>query len=318
MSITKKHFKVSSGLAKRLSAGVGLKERYWELYLIMLPALGFLFLFKYVPYGSIVIAFQDYNIFKGVFESKFVGLDNFHRAFTNPDFYRILRNTIIINFVKMSLYIPLPIIMALLINEVTQLRLKRIVQTTLYLPHFLSWVIVAGLFSSLLSVNGGLVNQLIRAVGLKPIGFMFSNDYFRGVIVVSALWKEVGWGTIIYLAAIASVDPQMYEAAVIDGASKLRQIWSITLPTIIGTIVVVALLSLGSILKNSFEQVFVMYNPAVYKTADIINTYVYRHGVGQLEYSYTTAIGLFNGVVGFLLIIITNALSRKFFERSLW
>ncbi len=255
MSAKTKPVRASARITKRSTAGAGLRERYWELYLIMAMALGFLLVFKYIPYTSIIIAFQDYNIFKGLFESKFVGLANFHRAFTNPDFYRILRNTGVINFVKTAFYIPLPVVLALLINEVTKNRIKRIVQTTLYLPHFLSWV-----------------------------------------IVFSAMWKEVGWGTIIHLAAIATVDPQMFEAAVMDGASKLRRIWSITLPTIAGTIVMVALLSLGNILKNSFEQVFVMYNPAVYETAGIINTYVYRYGVGQLEYSYTTAIGLFNGV----------------------
>ncbi len=318
MGVKTKPAVVSPGTAKRGAAGVGLRERHGELYLIMLPSLALLLLFKYVPYTGIVIAFQDYNIFKGALASEFVGLANFRRVFTNPDFYRILRNTIVINFVKMAFYVPLPVILALLINEVTGSGIKRIVQTVFYLPHFLSWVIVGGIFSSLLSVNGGMVNQLLRAFGRTPIRFMFDNDYFRGVIVFTAMWKEVGWGSIIYLAAIATVDPQMFEAAVMDGASKLRQIWSITLPAIAGTIVIVALLSLGNILRNSFEQVFVMYNPAVYETADIINTYVYRYGVGRLEYSYTTAIGFFNGLVGFLLIVITNGLSRKLIGRSLW
>ena len=294
------------------------RNDYRQLLIIMVPSLVLLLLFRYIPYNGLIIAFQDFNIFKGIRNSPFVGFDQFKRAFTNTDFARIVGNTIYINGIKTLFYVPLPLIVAILLNEMTSIRLKRIIQTTIYLPHFLSWVIVAGLAVSLLSVNVGIVNRVIRALGAKSIGFMVDKYAFRWVIVFSAMWKEIGWGSIIFLASIAGIDPQLYEAAVIDGASRIAQVRYITIPSITSTIVLVALLSLGNILKRSFEQVFVMYNPAVYETSDIINTYVYRYGIGQLEYSYSTAIGVFNSIIGFILVITTNSLTRKYLGRSLW
>ncbi|MBT3274618.1 MAG: sugar ABC transporter permease [Spirochaetales bacterium] len=294
------------------------RNDYRQLIIIMVPSLVLLLLFRYIPYNGLIIAFQDFNIFKGIRNSPFVGFDQFKRAFTNSDFARIVGNTIYINGIKTLFYVPLPLIVAILLNEMTSIRLKRIIQTTIYLPHFLSWVIVAGLAVSLLSVNVGIVNRVIRALGAKPIGFMVDKYAFRWVVIFSAMWKEIGWGSIIFLASIAGIDPQLYEAAVIDGASRIARVRYITIPSITSTIVLVALLSLGSILKRSFEQVFVMYNPAVYETADIINTYVYRYGIGQLEYSYSTAIGVFNSIIGFILVITTNSLTRKYLGRSLW
>ncbi len=294
------------------------REGYLSLYALLFPSLVFLFIFSYIPLSGILIAFQDYNIFHGMWHSKFVGLSQFVRAFSDHEFLRAVRNTLFINGVKTVLYTAVPVVISILLTEIGGTFLRRTIQTVIYLPHFLSWVIVAGVFVSLLSVNGGIVNSVIKAIGGRPIRFMLDNRYFPWVIIFSAMWKEAGWGTVVYLAAIAAVDIQLYEAAVIDGATRLQQAWYVTIPSIAGTIVVVTLVSLGSILSRSFEQVFVMYNPVVYESSDIINTYVYRVGLGQFNYSYATAIGLFNGLIGLILVLATNRVSKTFFGRSLW
>ena len=294
------------------------RESWLELYLFLIPAAVITFIFKYIPMNGIVIAFQDYNIFQGISGSPFVGFKHFEAAFTNPEFFRVLRNTLVINLYKLVYWVPGPLILALMINEVRCRWFRRTVQTTVYLPHFLSWVIVGGIFSSLLAVNGGLVNKLLSHVGVGPVRFMMDENWFREVLVWSSMWKEAGWGTIVYLAAITALDPQQYEAAMIDGASKWKQIWYITLPGVANTIILVLMMSLGNLLSNSFEQILIMYNPAVYNSADVINTYVYRHGVGMMEYGYSSAIGLFNSLVGFILVLGTNALCRKYLDRSIW
>ncbi|HML45702.1 MAG TPA: ABC transporter permease subunit, partial [Clostridia bacterium] len=265
--------------------------------------------------NGIIIAFQDYNIFKGISNSPFVGMKHFNAAFSNPDFFRVLRNTLFINLYKIAFWVPLPLVMALMIHEIRPGAFRRTVQTVIYLPHFLSWVVVGGIFVNILSVNGGLVNRLLGRLGAAPIPFMMDKNWFREVIVWSSMWKEAGWGTIVYLAAIVALDPQQFEAARIDGASKWKQIWHITLPGMANTIILVLMMSLGNLLNNSFEQILILYNPAVYSTADVINTYVYRYGIGQMQYSYASAIGLFNSAVGFFLVVGTNALCRKFLDR---
>ncbi|MBC8059959.1 MAG: sugar ABC transporter permease [Clostridiaceae bacterium] len=295
-----------------------IRERYWELYLMLVPSVLILIIFKYVPMNGLIIAFQQYNIFDGILKSPFIGMENFKELFNNQEFYTVFRNTLLINSYKLLFYIPIPVLLALFINDVKNAAVRKAIQTTIYLPHFLSWVIVGGIFVNVLAVNGGIVNNLIVALGGEPLKFMYDKSLFRGVLITSSIWKEAGWATVIYLAAIAGVDLQMYEAAVIDGASKIKQIWYITLPSISTTIILVLLMSLGNILTNSFEQILVMYNPSVYEVADVINTYVYRHGVGQMEYSYTTAVGLFNSVVGFALVMSTNSICRKYLDRSLW
>lgn len=294
------------------------RESWVELYLFLLPAVVVTFIFKYIPMNGIVIAFQDYNIFKGISESPFVGLKHYQNVFSNPDFFRVLRNTLVINLYKIVFWVPLPLVLALMIHEIRPGVFRRTAQTVIYLPHFLSWVIVGGIFVNILSVNGGLVNRLLGNLGIEPVAFMMDKNWFREVIVWSSMWKEAGWGTIVYLAAIVALDPQQFEAARIDGASKWKQIRYITLPGVANTIILVLMMSLGNLLTNSFEQILIMYNPAVYDTADVINTYVYRYGVGQMQYSYASAIGLFNSLVGFVLVVGTNALCRKFLDRSIW
>ena len=294
------------------------RESWWELYLFLIPAAAVTLVFKYVPMNGILIAFQDHNIFKGIAGSPFVGLKHFEAAFTNPEFFRVLRNTLVINLYKLLYWLPGPLILAVMMNEIRVRWFRRSAQTALYLPHFLSWVIIGGIFSGMLAVNGGLVNRLLERAGGKPIRFMMDENWFREVLVWSSMWKEAGWGTIVYLAAISALDPQQFEAAMIDGASKWKQVRFITLPGVANTIILVLLMSLGNLLNNSFEQILIMYNPSVYNTADVINTYVYRHGVGMMQYSYSSAIGLFNSLVGFILVVGTNAMCRKYLDRSIW
>lgn len=293
------------------------REGYLELYLMMVPVLIILFIFKYIPMNGILIAFEDFNIFDGIFGSRFVGFGNFARMFADHDFLRALGNTFTINLYKMCYYIPLPIVLALLINEVGK-RFGGCIQTVVYLPHFLSWVIVGGIFVNMLSVNGGLVNEMIKSLGGTPVRFLYDSKYFIHVLAFSAMWKEVGWGSIVYLGAIGAIDQEIYEAARVDGASRLQQMFRITVPNLTPTIVLMTLMSLSNILGNSFEQVLIMYNPAVYDVGDVINTYVYRIGVNNMQYGYASAVGLFNGLVGFLFLTVSNALCRKFLDRSIW
>lgn len=288
------------------------------LYVMLLPGLIYILVFKYLPMYGITIAFQDFNIFKDVMGSEWVGMANFEKMFSDPEFYQVFMNTLIISISKLVVLFPLPIVAALMINEIHTAWFKKTTQTIIYLPHFISWVIVAGIFTSLLSPSSGLVNMLITALGGEPVSFMMSNDWFRKVLVFSDGWKETGYGAVVYIAAIAGVDQQLYEAARVDGAGRLRTIWSITLPSIATTIVLMLILRLGSILEAGTEQILAMYNPTVYQTGDVIGTYVYRMGLGQQQYSMTTAVGLFNSVVGFILVVSGNFFSKKISGSSIW
>ena len=290
----------------------------WDLYVMLIPGIIFLIIFKYTPMYGILIAFKDFNIFEGMSESPWVGLKHFERLFHSRDFAIVFRNTLVISVYKIVFLFPLPIIMAILLNEMKNMVFKRGIQTVVYLPHFLSWVIVSGLFIDILSTNGGIVNRIIVSFGGEPISFFMDKDWFRTVLVTSAGWKETGWSMIVYLAAIASIDPQLYEAAKIDGAGRFRQIWHITLPGMIPIILLMFILRLGNILEAGTEQILVMYNSIVYEVADVIGTYVYRMGLGQQDYSFSTAVGLFDSVVGFILIIGGNYLARKFLHRGIW
>lgn len=290
----------------------------WDLYLALLPGIAFLILFKYTPMYGLLIAFKDFNIFDGMAASPWVGLKNFEKLFHSEAFMDVFKNTLIISFMKIVFLFPLPIIVAILMNELKNMIFKRWIQTIIYLPHFLSWVIVSGLFIDLLSVNGGIVNKIVVALGGQPIPFMLDNSVFRTVLVTSAGWKEIGWSTIVYLAALTSIDPQLYEAAKIDGAGRWKQTLYITLPGMIPVILLMFILRLGSVLEAGTEQILVMYNPGVYKVADVIGTFVYRIGLGQQDYSFSTAVGLFESVIAFVLIVSGNAMSRKFLRRGIW
>lgn len=289
-----------------------------DLYLMLVPGLLFFLIFHYLPMFGLTIAFQDYSIGRGIFGSEWVGLKHFSRLFSTPSFYKLLRNTILINIYKLIFGFPFPVILAILLNEVRKSMIKRSIQTIIYLPHFLSWVVVAGMVIDLLSVNSGLVNRILVALGQEPVSFIVDKRYFRSILVISDIWKGAGWGTIIYLAALSGINPELYEAARIDGASKLQQIIYITIPEISSTIIVLLILNLGSILTNGFEQILMLYNVPVYEVADVISTYVYRVGIVDMKFSYTTAVGLFQSLVGFILVFATNKIARKVGDYSIW
>ncbi|RAV11903.1 ABC transporter permease [Paenibacillus contaminans] len=290
----------------------------WDLYAALIPGIVFLLLFKYTPMYGIVIAFKDFNIFTGIADSEWAGLKHFARLFTSADFMEVFRNTLIISLYKIIFLFPLPIMMAIMMNELRHLAFKRTVQTIVYLPHFLSWVIVGGLFLDLLSVNGGLVNKLIVSLGGEPIRFFLDSDIFRSVLITSAGWKEIGWNMIIYLAAMMGIDQQLYEAAKMDGAGKWKQTIHITIPGLVPIITLMFILRLGAILEAGTEQILVMYNPSVYNVADVIGTYVYRVGLGEQNYSFSTAVGLFESIIAFVLIIGGNWLTRKYTQSGIW
>jgi putative aldouronate transport system permease protein len=289
-----------------------------EMYILLVPGLLFLMLFKYTPMYGIVIAFQEFNIFDGISGSTWVGLEQFQKLMHSDEFIQIFWNTLLISFYKIVILFPIPILVALLLNEVQRMFFKRTVQTIIYLPHFLSWVIISGLFINILSPSGGLVNQLIQWFGANPISFLLDNNFFRSVIVFTAGWKEIGWNAIIFIAAIAGIEQEQYEAAAIDGAGRIKQMIFITLPGIFPIIVLMFILRIGNLLEAGTEQILTMYNPIVYKTGDVIGTYVYRMGLGKMDYSFSTAVGLFNSAIGFLLIMSGNMLSRKLLNRSIW
>ncbi|WP_310500098.1 ABC transporter permease subunit [Paenibacillus qinlingensis] len=288
------------------------------LFLLFLPTLLFYLLFKYVPMFGLVISFKNYNLFKGVWASEWVGLKYYKLFWENPDFFKLIYNTFMLGVYRLIFGFLAPILLALLLNEARHAFFKRFVQTVSYLPHFISNVVAASMVLMFLSPSSGIVNHLIQVFGFEPINFMVMPDMFRSVYVISEIWQHVGWETIIYLAALTSIDPQLYEAAEMDGANRWKKITSVTLPGITPAIVIVFILNVGHVLDIGFEKVFLLYNPAIYETADIISTYVYRTGIGQGNYSYATAIDLFTGIVSLVFIYSANWISRKTGETSLW
>ncbi len=308
--------KAQAGKPTLVSMYLANMRKHWMLYLMALPGVAFYLVFKYVPLAGSIIAFQKYQIFKGILGSSWVGLDNFIYLFTYQDFYHVLRNTAVIALYQLIFGFPAPIILALLLNELRLMLAKRVIQSVFYLPHFLSWVVVGGIVFELLA-SQGVVNSIRGWFGLEPVLFMQEQAYFRTIVVISGIWKEVGWGTIIYLAAIAGINPNLYEAAVMDGANRWKQTLHITLPVMFPTILVLFLLNIGNFLELGFDQIFNLLTPMTYSVGDIIETYVYRAGVLQGQYSVTTAIGLFQSVIGFALLWTFNRLARKT-EQGLW
>lgn len=293
------------------------------LYLMLIPGLFFLFVYKFAPLYGILMAFKDYNIFLGdnpiqaIGLSEWVGFEHFEKLFAGSQFKKVLENTLIINGMKIMWLFPVPIVCAILLNEIRHRKYRKFLQTSIYIPYFFSWVVIFGIFYSLLGSHG-IMNSLITFLGLDRIRFFTNPSLFRGILVFTEGWKEVGYNSVIYLAAITGIDTTLYEAAKVDGACKWRQIWHITLPGLTPTIVLMLILKVGYILDTGFEQVLVFYNPAVYDVADIIQTYVYRLGMGQMNFSMSTALGLFNSVVAFILIVAANTASKKLLHRSIW
>lgn len=292
-------------------------KREIPFHLMLLLPMLFLAVFSFAPLFGILMAFQDYIPAKGILQSRWVGLENFDFIFSLPSSRQIFANTIIISLGKLAAGIIVPVFFALLLNEIRVIAFKRTVQTIVYLPHFLSWVVLANVVSSILGFDGP-VNSLIQSMGHDPILFLGSNVWFRPVIILSDCWKEFGYGSIIYLSALTSIDPGLYESASLDGASRLQKIFYITLPMLVPTIVLMMALNLGNILNAGFDQIFNLYNPLVYETGDIIDTYVYRIGLLDMQYSLATAVGLMKSVIGFVLIMSSNLVSRKLVSRSIF
>ncbi len=294
---------------------------FWRnrfLYLLMAPTLIYFLIFKYGPLWNAQIAFKDFKPLLGVWGSPWVGLTHFETFINSFYFSQLIANTIFFSTAKLVLGLPLAVILALMLHEMLLKRFRTVVQTIVYLPHFLSWVIMFGVLLLLLSPNNGLINNIIEAFGGKPIAFLTSPKWFRSVVVISDIWKETGWSTIIYLAALLSISPDLYEAATVDGASHFRRIWHISLPGILPVIVLVTLLRLGHILDAGFNQIFVLYSVPVYSVGDIIDTWVYRQGILQFQFSLATAVGLFKGVIGLVLIVVANQAAKRLAGQSLF
>lgn len=304
-------------MKKGLSFFECVKAHPW-MYVFLLPGFVYLIIFQYIPMYGVIIAFEDFSLTKGILNSKWIGLECFALLFRSMDFLNVLSNSIELSFLRLLCGFPAPIILALIINEVSSSLVKRTVQTIVYLPHFVSWVVITGMVVNILSPAGGLINAIIRQMGGESINFIISPRYFRGILIVSEIWKECGWGTIIYLSAISGIDPALYEAATVDGANRWNQVFSITLPCILSTIVVVLILRMGSILNNGFDQIFLMYSPAVYEVADVFETYTYRVAFQEGRFNYSSAVGLFQSLVGMIMIVFTNRIARQMGETGLW
>lgn len=298
-----------------------LKKRLWKnkwLYVMLLPGVFYFIIFKYVPMFGLTIAFQDYKPFKGISGSDFVGFEHFERLFTEPDFLNILTNTLLLFGMNLLFFFPIPIILALMLNEVRLSFFKRTFQTLIYLPHFMSWVIIVSISFVMLTSDGGIVNELLVYFGFEKINFLLSPEWFRPTYIIQVIWREAGWGTIIYLAAIASVDPGLYEAARMDGAGRLRQVWHITLPAIRSVIIVLLILKIGDVLELGFEHVYLLLNSMNRDVAEIIDTYVYTAGLRQGQFSYSAAIGFFKSFIGLVLVMAANRLAKKMGEEGVY
>ncbi len=289
------------------------------LFLMLLPGLILLIVYKYMPMLGLVMAFKDFSFSKGIWGSSWVGFENFKFLFTrHPSFFQLVFNTLAISLLKLIFYFPVPIILAILINEVKSRYFKKFVQTVIYLPHFVSWVVFGSIVKQFLMPDIGIVNQIISLLGGEQIFFMTEKVFFRPIVVISEIWKSAGWGSILYLAALTSISPEYYEAADLEGARRFQKIWHITLPCISETIVVLLLLEIGKIMDVGFEQIYVLANSAVYSVGDVLSTYIYRIGIGQAKFSISTAIGLFQSVIGLILVLSANGICRKFFDKSIW
>lgn len=312
-------------LRKRKEGGgvTNIVKRYWkyrQLMILMLPGLAFIIIFNYIPMYGITLAFKDFRASEGILGSPWIDplFKNFEILFKAPSFYEILRNTVFISFVKIVLGFISKVGFAILLNELSNRYFKKIVQTISYMPNFLSWVILASFVIEVCSPSRGIINMIIKALGGTPINFLIDSRSFLGVIFVSNIWATVGWGSIIYLAAITNIDPQLYEAARSDGANRFQCIIHITLPQMAPVMIVMLILDMGNILNAGFDQIFNLYNPLVYSTADIIDTYVYRIGMTQMKYSLSTAVGLFKNIIAFSMVMLVNSVARRLSEHSLW
>ena len=305
---------MKEGYFKRL--GRDFVKHRW-LYIMFIPVFVYFIVFAYIPMGGIIMAFQDFNIRKGFSGSEFVGLANFKMFFEDPYCFRIIRNTFLMNLYDVLWAFPTPIILALLLNEVGHKPFKSVIQTLTYLPHFISLVVMCGMLKEFLSTDG-LINDLVAFFGGDREALLSFPEYFRTIFISSNIWQNVGFSSIMYIAAIAGIDPTLYEAAAIDGASRFHRLIHITLPSIMGTVIIMMILRLGSMMTVGYEKIILLYNPQTFETADVISSYVYRMGIKGSDYSYATAIGIFNAVINSVLLISANHIAKKFGRRTLW
>lgn len=300
---------------------VPLYKQYWNyryVFLMFLPAIIWYAVFKYAPLYGIQIAFRDYSIRKGILGSDWVGLKHFINIFNKASFWRVFKNTIEISLLNLVFGFPMPIILALLLNEMRNGWYKKTVQTISYLPHFLSWVMLSGIFRQILSPTMGPIGQLFRNLGWEPILFLGDPKYFRGVLVVTNIWKGAGWGSILYLATISGIDQEQYEAAVVDGANRFQRMIHITLPGMMPVICMQLIFAVGGITGSNFDQIFNLYSGPVMEVADVISTYIHREGLGSMKYSMTSAVGLFNNVISLVLIVTTNTIVKRVNDYGIW
>ena len=301
----------------RRRIAVGLR-RDWQLYLLLLPCFVLMVIFRYIPMNGVIMAFQDYNIREGIFGSEFVGLEHFIAMFQNDMFLRAFRNTLWIKLLGIVVGLPAPILLAIMINEIGLKRYRKTMQSITYFPYFLSWIVINGILLNLFNIQDGVINKIIEWFGGQPQAFMMDDAAFVWILIFSNLWKNLGSDTVLYLAALTSIDPGLYEAAKIDGASKLQQIIHITLPGLMNTFILLQIMSMGRILKAGDEQILALYSEPVYDVADVIGTYVYRTGIGGMRYGYATAVGMFQSVVGLIMVLFTNKLAKKYTDNSVW
>ncbi|MDX8349308.1 sugar ABC transporter permease [Cognatiyoonia sp. IB215446] len=293
-------------------------RREWQIYVMLLPTIIWFIVFLYKPMYGLQIAFKDYSIFRGVANSPWVGFEHFQTLFSNDQFIRAVRNTVTISFYNLLFGFPAPIILALMFNEIINATYKRTAQTIVYLPHFISSVIIAGIVITAFSPTAGIINTIISWLGFDPVYFLTQPEWFRPIFVGTGIWQEAGFGSIVFLAAIAGVNPSLYESAVVDGANRWQMMWKITIPSILPTILIMLIIRIGNIMEVSFELVILLYQPSTYETADVVNTWVYRQGLQSGQYDLAAAAGLFNAVVAFVLVMTANTLSRRFSRTSLW
>ena len=302
-------------MGKRISVEV---KRHWQLYLMLVLPVTYLIIFAYLPMGGAVIAFKDYSIRGGIWGSEWVGLKHFKNFFTTPDFKNLMTNTLALSLYSLIISFPMPILLALAINEMRGRHYKKVVQMVTYLPYFISTVVLVGIMQNIFSVRTGLVNNIIMLFGGKAIDFMGKPGLFRSLYVWSGVWQGVGYSAVIYIAALASVDISQTEAAIIDGAGRFARVWNVDIPAIMPTIVIQLILAVGSIMSLGFEKVYLMQNPVNMQTSEIISTFVYKRGLINFQYSYATAVGLFNSVCNMVLIVLANMFSKRVNETSLW
>ncbi|MCI8924836.1 MAG: sugar ABC transporter permease [Lachnospiraceae bacterium] len=292
--------------------------RYKYLYLLLVPAVLYFLIFHYIPMYGVIISFKDYSFKKGILGSDWVGFENFIYMFKLNDFYRVFRNSFFLSFLRLVFEFPVPIIIALLLNEISSKRFKKLTQTAIYLPHFISWAVIGGILVNFLSPTWGVVNNIIQSLGFEPIFFLGNPKYFRPTAVVSSIWKEAGWGTIIYLAAITGIDMEQYEAATVDGANRWQRLIYITLPNIKTTIILMLILRMGSIMSNGFEQIFTLQNTQNLSVSEVFETYTYRVGLLGGRFSFATTVGLFASVISMIFLLTTNFISKKMGEETIF